>query len=83
MTVSYIIYSTPTCRFCRMAKELLIRLDRPFEERDITRSDRPEWYDYIKHQMGFQTVPQIFEVREGGSERHIGGYESLKRELGA
>lgn len=52
-----IIYSTPTCGFCYMAKEYFKRNSVEYEERDVTTSE-----DYIREMVaksGQMGVPVI------------------------
>lgn len=65
-----IIWSTPTCSYCKAAKTLLESKNIPFEERLIG----SEW---TKEQLlqvvpNARTVPQIFL-----DEQYIGGYTDL------
>ncbi len=69
--VSVLMYSTPTCPYCRMAESLLrskgvapqqIRVDRDPQQRQIM----------MTRSHGRHTVPQIFI-----GEQHVGGYDDL------
>lgn len=64
------VFSKPGCPYCVAAKQLLVKRNIPYVERDITRRDH---WDEIKSRVpGFRTVPQIF--LDG---RHIGGFDDL------
>lgn len=68
-----IIYTTLTCHFCDMAKELLEERGYTFETVDLTH-DPEGRLALIEKAGGQKTVPQIFM-----NGRHMGGYEDLKR----
>lgn len=64
------IFTRPGCGYCVAAKQLLVRKNIPYVERDITRRDH---WDEIKARVpGFRTVPQVF--LDGA---HIGGFDDL------
>lgn len=67
---SVTIYTTPTCPFCRRAKNLLTRKGVSFEEIDVTDSSAREVM--IERANGSYTVPQIFI-----GSRHVGGCDDL------
>lgn len=65
-----IIYSTPVCPYCTLAKNLLTRKGFSFTEIDVsTPEDR---LALIEKAGGRKTVPQIFI-----NHIHIGGYDDL------
>ena len=64
------IYTTPTCPYCRRAKNLLDRKGVSFEEIDA--SDPSIRGAMIERTGGSYTVPQIFI-----GSRHIGGCDDL------
>jgi glutaredoxin 3 len=66
-----IIYTTPICHYCDLAKALLDSLKVPYTSIDISTSAllRDEM---IKRSNGRRTVPQIFI-----GETHIGGFDEL------
>jgi glutaredoxin 3 len=73
------VFTKPGCPYCVAAKQLLVKRNIPFVERDITRRDH---WDEIKSRVpGFRTVPQVF--LDG---QHIGGFDDLtvhfKRQAG-
>ena len=67
------IYTTKTCGYCFLAKNLLKRNNCTYKEIDV--SDRED----IRQKMttlsnGLRTVPQIFI-----GEKHIGGFTELNK----
>jgi len=64
------IYTTPSCPYCRRAKNLLTRKGFLFEEIDA--SDPSVREAMIERATGSYTVPQIFI-----GSRHIGGCDDL------
>ncbi len=70
------LFTRSGCGYCVAAKQLLVKKNIRYVERDIT--DRTHW-DKIKSRVpGFRTVPQIF--LDG---RHIGGFDELARHFRA
>lgn len=64
------VFTKPGCPYCVAAKQLLVKRNIPYVERDITRRDH---WDEIKSRVpGFRTVPQVF--LDG---QHIGGFDDL------
>lgn len=70
-SVPVLMYSTPSCPYCRMAESLLrskgvtpeqVRVDRDPQQRQVM----------MARSHGRHTVPQIFI-----GERHVGGYDDL------
>lgn len=69
----FTIYSTPGCRFCKSAKQLLEKENQTYEEIDVFESeDGMEVMQAIRA----RTVPQVFH-----NNVHIGGFEDLKAYL--
>lgn len=70
MAAEIVVYTTPICPYCVMAKQLLKRKGVPFREIDVSRDDalRRE----IMQRSGLRTVPQIWI-----GEYHVGGYDQL------
>jgi glutaredoxin 3 len=64
------VFTKPGCPYCVAAKQLLVRKNIPYVERDITR--RPDWDELKSRVPAFRTVPQIF--LDG---RHVGGFDDL------
>lgn len=66
-----VIYTTPTCGFCRAAKRLLTKKGAEFTEIDV--AGRPELREEMTERAnGRRTVPQIFV-----NGRHVGDCEDL------
>ncbi len=65
-----LLYTTPQCGYCRMAKALFDRHQLPYREIDV--SGDPEIRSRLVEMTGQRTVPQIFF-----GTRPIGGYEEL------
>lgn len=74
----YIIYGTPTCRFCKAAASEAARAGVDFEYVDLMEDDGA--YDFVVMQEGHKTVPQVYWQTDD-SLTHVGGYEDFKREL--
>lgn len=70
-----VIYLTPWCPFCNMAKRLLDMRKIGFETHDVTGDDGAR--RWLQEASGQNTVPQIFI-----KGRSIGGFDQL-RELDA
>ncbi|WP_290771235.1 glutaredoxin domain-containing protein [Anaerofustis sp.] len=68
------IYTTKTCPYCKMAKELLTQKGIDFEER-ILEFGSEELTELVK-KTHHRTVPQIFF-----GEEFIGGYDDLQKYL--
>ncbi|EQD75506.1 Glutaredoxin, GrxC [mine drainage metagenome] len=71
MTAAIIVYTTPHCAYCRIAKELLTSRGWVFREVDV--ADDPAARTKLVETTGRKTVPQIFI-----DHRPIGGFEELK-----
>lgn len=66
-----VVYSTRVCPFCVQAKNLLKKLDLPFEETLL--DDKPDLRMKLSEENnGYRTVPMIFI-----DEKFIGGYMEL------
>lgn len=66
-----VVYSTPVCPYCRMAKELLQRKGYAFDEIDVSRN--PGLRATMTQRAGGRlTVPQIFI-----GKTHVGGCDDL------
>ena len=68
------IYTTATCPYCAMAKELLRQREIPFEERQVEFGS--DEIARLIEKTGHMTVPQIFF-----GEEFIGGYDDLQKYL--
>jgi glutaredoxin 3 len=65
-----LIYSTPICPYCTLAKNLLKRKGLTFTEIDV--SAPQDRIALVEKAEGRKTVPQIFI-----NDFHIGGYDDL------
>ncbi len=66
------IYTKDYCPYCKMAKDLLKKLDVEFIEHDITST--PEAMDQLSQRSNMQTVPQIFV-----GDKCLGGFSDIDR----
>lgn len=69
MSVPIVVYESPACPYCRMAKQLLIGKSVEFESIIV---DSQAVYDEMIARSHRDSVPQIFI-----GEWHIGGYDDL------
>lgn len=67
-----VVYLTPWCPYCTMAKRLLMMRKINFETHDV--SGNQEARAWLRDNTGQRTVPQIFI--EG---RSIGGFDELSQ----
>jgi glutaredoxin 3 len=67
-----VVYTTRTCPYCDLAKDLLSRRGVAYREVDVT--DQNDFRDQLQKLTGGRTVPQVVV---GG--RPVGGYEELRR----
>jgi glutaredoxin 3 len=66
-----LIYTTPYCPFCLMAKRLLTKKGAAFQEIDV--SGNPDLRAEMRRKAGgLSTVPQIWI-----GDRHVGGCDEL------
>ena len=68
------IYTTSTCPYCKMAKELLTQKGIEYEERMVEFGS--EELNNLIEKTNHRTVPQIFF-----GEEFIGGYDDLQKYL--
>lgn len=66
-----VIYTTPICGYCRMAKQLLTRKNVSFTEIDVI-MDPAKRDEMVTRSNGGRTVPQIFI-----GDTHVGGCDDL------
>jgi len=71
VSATIIVYTTPHCGYCRMAKQLLTSRGWTFREVDV--ADDPAARATLVATTGRKTVPQIFI-----GHQPIGGFEELK-----
>ena len=74
MSFKFIVYSTPTCPYCDMAKNLIVEQGMSYAEASL---DTPEAIDEFKKTTGHNTVPQIYLATE--EQEYIGGYDDLEK----
>jgi glutaredoxin 3 len=67
-----LMYTKTVCAYCTRAKNLLNAKDVSYEEINVDHKP-PEFYENLKKQTGWMTVPQIFI-----NDKLIGGYDDLK-----
>lgn len=65
-----VIYSTPVCPYCEMAKMLLNKKGAKYKVVDV--SGEKDRAAMIEKAVGRRTVPQIFI-----GDKHIGGFDDL------
>ena len=68
-----IIYTTRTCGFCYLAKNLLKKNRLIYTEIDISNNSKIK-NEMIRRSSGLETVPQIFF-----NNNHIGGFYELNQ----
>ena len=66
-----VIYTTPSCPYCHMAKALLKKKNVPFTEIDVSR-DFSLRARMMERAHGRRTVPQVFI-----GDTHVGGCDDL------
>ncbi|MFO0564127.1 MAG: glutaredoxin 3 [Polyangiaceae bacterium] len=72
MPARVVMYRTPYCGYCVLAKRLLVSKGVAFDEIDVAGDD--EKREWLREATGQHTVPQIFI-----DGRSIGGYTELNR----
>lgn len=72
-----LIYTTPTCGFCKMAKALFQEHNVEYEERDVAANNA--WADEMIQKSGQMGVPVII-VSGNGKEEMIIGFDKPKLE---
>jgi glutaredoxin 1 len=79
--MKYVIIGTPTCGYCRQAKQLCTDKQLQYEYVCLTQVS-PAEQDRLMEVAGqaFRTVPQIFTV-EGDEWSYVGGYTDLRESL--
>lgn len=76
------IYSTPTCPYCKMAKEFLTQHNIAFENIDVSADEKRA--DEMVAKSGQRGVPVIVITKDDGQEEVIIGFDKarLKSVLG-
>ncbi len=72
-----IIYTTPTCGFCRMTKAFFAEHGFLYEERDV--ASNTDYADEMIQKSGQMGVPVII-VNDNGKEEMIIGFDKPKLE---
>jgi glutaredoxin len=67
-----VVFSIPTCRYCKQSKAILNSFSVPFH--DVNLEKHPERRAESQERTGRRTVPQIFF-----NDVHIGGFDELKK----
>jgi glutaredoxin 3 len=67
-----LLYTSPLCTYCRVAKQILERKGAAYTEIDVY-TDPQKLEEMIEKARGRKTVPQIFI-----NGRHIGGADDLR-----
>ena len=70
------VFSTPTCPYCDMAKDLITEQGMEYTETSL---DTQEAIDDFKKTTGHKTVPQIY--LDTDQQEYIGGYEDVEKFL--
>ena len=68
-----IIYTTNTCSYCYLAKNLLTKYSLNYTEIDVSNNTMIK-NEMMKKSSGINTVPQIFF-----NDNHIGGFYELNQ----
>lgn len=75
-----LIYGTPSCSYCKMAKTFCEKENIPYEYKNLeSEQDLLELQRKIGNPV--KTVPQIFVLEQGFAE-YIGGYNNLVEKYG-
>jgi glutaredoxin-like YruB-family protein len=74
------IYSTPTCVYCKMAKEFFAKNNVAYEEHDVA-SDLAAREDMVakSHQLGVPVIDIDNQIVVGFDQRTIEGLLGLKK----
>ena len=75
--MTYYVYGTPACGFCKQALAILDRHDEDYVYQLITNLSSEQQQDLMtKAGVQFKTVPQVFL-----DDEYIGGFTQLKEKL--
>jgi glutaredoxin len=70
--MEFTVYTSPSCGYCKMAKELISSKGHKYIEKTIGKDlTKEEFFAMMNHNI--KSVPQIFL-----GDKRIGGYESLR-----
>jgi len=68
-----IIYSTPSCQYCRMAKEFFVKNGVQYEEHNVASDEKAREEMLNKsHQMGVPVIDVEGEIFVGFNPRDLG-----------
>lgn len=70
--MEFTVYTSPSCGYCKMAKELISQKGHKYIEKSIGKDLTKDEF-FAKMGPSIKSVPQIFI-----GEKHIGGYENLR-----
>jgi len=70
------VYSTPTCPYCKMAKEFLTTKGVTFVETDVSADEAAQ--ATMTEKSGQTGVPVILVVKDDGAEEVIVGFDQAK-----
>jgi glutaredoxin 3 len=71
-----VVWSQPNCKYCTMAKQLLLSKGYSYTEKKIGEGEAYKKKDLLAEVPNARSVPQIF--LDG---KYIGGYEDLVKAL--
>lgn len=74
--MTYLVFKSPTCKWCDMALELLEAKGVEHHECDITDPENEQSKQWLLSQ-GHTTVPQVYLSVDDKITECIGGYEDL------
>lgn len=77
--MKYVVYGQQGCKYCTLARNLLIEKDKPISYVNIL--DNPEARHFVVEEEGRKTVPQIYTRDALGIMTYVGGYEDLVEHL--
>ncbi len=66
-----VLYTSPTCGYCQMAKRLLTAKGVSYQEIDVA-GDPGKRAEMMQRSNGGRTVPQIFI-----GDTHVGGFDDM------
>ena len=70
------IYSTPTCHFCKLAKEFLATNNVEFTDYNV--AEDVEKRQEMTERSGQMGVPVIFITKDGGKSEMLVGFDEAK-----
>ena len=71
-----VIYTSPTCHFCHMAKEFFAEHGVEYEERDV--ASNPEYAREVVMRSGQMGVPVTFITTDSGEEEMVIGFDEAR-----